>query len=408
MINDVLDLSKIEAGRIELQEDLFDLVALVKEISVMIQSRAGEKGLSVALETESTSFPNVKADVGKLRQILINLLSNAVKFTDEGGVTIRCDIEAIPEEPKRCHIVIEIEDTGQGIDPAKQAKIFEPFVQERDVPERKGTGLGLSICKKFADFMGGTIELESEMGKGSLFRLRLPAEFAEAADVKIPVDDKLRVIGLAPTQKTWRILVADDNQENLLLLKSLLEEVGFFVLEAQNGKEALEVFESKSPDFIWMDMRMPVMDGYEAVRQIRQHDRGDTIPIIAITASAFREQRHEILAAGCDDMVIKPFRPHEIFEVMGRFLDIGYIYEAEGEATPVRVPEIELTAAMLADLPEGLLHELRETTLALNREAALEVIARIAENAPEVAAGLKGFVDNYQMVELRDLLEDLK
>jgi signal transduction histidine kinase/ligand-binding sensor domain-containing protein/CheY-like chemotaxis protein len=405
MINDVLDLSKIEAGRIELQEDLFDLVALVKEISVMIQSRAGEKGLSVALETESTSFPNVKADVGKLRQILINLLSNAVKFTDEGGVTIRCDIEAIPEEPKRCHIVIEIEDTGQGIDPAKQAKIFEPFVQERDVPERKGTGLGLSICKKFADFMGGTIELESEMGKGSLFRLRLPAEFAEAADVKIPVDDKLRVIGLAPTQKTWRILVADDNRENLLLLKSLLEDVGFFVLEARNGKEAVAVFKKESPDLIWMDMRMPVMDGYEAVRQIRQCSGGDTVPIIAITASAFREQRHEILAAGCDDMVIKPFQTHEIFEVMGRFLDIEYIYEPEGDAAPARVPKVELTAAMLADLPAELLQELRGATLSLNIEAISAVIERIEPLAPDTANGLQILLDDFQMGRLQELIE---
>jgi signal transduction histidine kinase len=198
MINDVLDLSKIEAERIELKEHPFDLVGLIGEISVMIQSRATEKGLSlsVAVETESISVPYVRADMGKLREILINLLSNAVKFTDEGGVTIRCATEAIPEEPKHCSIVIEVEDTGPGIDPSRQGKIFEPFVQGIEVPERKGTGLGLSICKKYADFMGGTIELESEVGKGSLFRLRLPSEIAEAVDVKAPVDDKPRVIGL--------------------------------------------------------------------------------------------------------------------------------------------------------------------------------------------------------------------
>jgi len=151
-------------------------------------------------------------------------------------------------------------------------------------------------------------------------------------------------------------------------------------------------------------MRMPVMDGYEAVRQIRQCSRGDTVPIIAITASAFGEQRQEIIAAGCNDMVTKPFRTHEIFEAMGRLLDIEYIYEPENEAAPARVHELDLTAAMLADLPEELLQELREATLALNREDALEVIARIADQAPEVAAGLKELVDNYQMVELRDLL----
>ena len=223
MINDVLDLSKIEAGSVELQENPFDLVALIKEIIVMIQSRAVEKGLSVAVEAESINVPYVKADVGKLRQILINLLSNAVKFTDEGGVTIRCDIEPIAEEPNRCSIVIEVEDTGPGIDPARHAQIFEPFVQGIGETERKGTGLGLSICKKYAEFMGGTIELESEAGKGSLFRVQLPAKIAAAADVGTSVDDKSRGIGLAPTEKTWRILVADDNRENLLLLKSLLE-----------------------------------------------------------------------------------------------------------------------------------------------------------------------------------------
>ncbi len=329
MINDVLDLSKIEAERIELQETPFDLVALIKEISVMIQSRANAKGLFVAVEAESISFPYVKADAGKLRQILINLLNNAVKFTDEGGVTIRCATEPIPEAPKHCHIVIEVEDTGPGIDPTRQAQIFEPFVQGIDEPERKGTGLGLSICKKYADFMGGTIEVESQVGKGALFRVRLPAEIAEAADVKTPVDDKPRVIGLAPTQKTWRILIADDNLENLLLLKSVLEEVDFFVLEAKNGQEAVTLFKKESPDFVWMDMRMPVMDGYQAVRQIRQCTGGDTVPIIAITASAFGEQRNEILASGCNDMVTKPFQTYEIFEMMGRFLDLEYIYEPE-------------------------------------------------------------------------------
>ena len=327
MINDVLDLSKIEVGSVELQENPFDLVALIKEISVMIQSRATEKGLSMAVEVESVSFPYINTDMGKLRQILINLLNNAAKFTDEGGVAIRCSVHPITEKPNRGHIVIEVEDTGPGIDPARQAKIFDPFVQERDVPERKGTGLGLYICKRYAELMGGTIELESEVGKGSLFRLRLPAKIAAAADVKTSVDDKPRVIGLAATDKTWRIIVADDNRENMLLLKSLLEEVGFFVIEAKNGQEAVAAFKEAAPDFIWMDMRMPVMDGYEAVRQIRRCPGGDTIPIIAITASAFREQRQEILTAGCDDMIIKPFQAHEIFEAMGRLLDIKYIYE---------------------------------------------------------------------------------
>ncbi|MGD8883128.1 MAG: response regulator, partial [Desulfobacterales bacterium] len=225
---------------------------------------------------------------------------------------------------------------------------------------------------------------------------------------KSPVDDKPRVIGLAPTDKTWRILITDDNRENLLLLKSLLESVGFVVIEAKNGKEAVEAFKKESLDLIWMDMRMPVMDGYEAARQIRQCSGGDTVPIIAITASAFSEQRHEILAAGCDDMVIKPFQAHEIFEMMGRFLDIEYIYESEQEAAPVRVPEVELTAAMLADLPEELLQRLRETTLELNMEVILEVIDRIEAHAPETAEHLRALVQTFQIQRIREVLKKVE
>ena len=462
MINDVLDLTKIEAGRVELQENPFDLVALIKEMSVMIQSSATEKGLSVAVEAEAISFPYVKTDMGKLRQILINLLNNAVKFTDEGGVTVRCATEAIPKELNRCHIVIEVEDTGPGIDPARQAQIFEPFVQGIDVPERKGTGLGLSICKKYAEFMGGNIELESEVGKGSLFRVRLPVEIAEAVDVRTFVDDQPKVIGLAPTEKTWRILAADDNRENLLLLKSLLESVGFFVLEAKNGQEAVAAFKKESPDLVWMDMRMPVMDGYEATRRIRKWESGsrksefgngkgegareeaekpremigmtgrfygpngrplgrwegenkseiqnpksemEGIPIIAITASAFREQRQEILAAGCDDMVIKPFQANEIFETMGQLLDIEYVYEEKDEAAPARVSEEELTAAMLADLPDELLQELREATMLLKSEAITDVIERIEPLAPDTAKGLRTMLDDLQMRRLQKLIK---
>jgi predicted ATPase/CheY-like chemotaxis protein len=405
MIDDILDLSKIEAGRIELEENPFDLVALLKEIGMMIQSRAGEKGLSFVLETEALTLPYVNADAGKLRQILINLLGNAIKFTREGGITLRATTEPFPEMTDRCRIVLEVEDTGPGIDPDRQEKIFDPFVQEPGVSAQAGTGLGLSICKTFTEFMDGSIEVESAAGKGSLFRVRLPAGIVEAADVKTPMETKPRVIGLDPGQKARRILIADDHQDNRLLLKTLLEEAGFSILEAQNGKEALEAFEKQAPDFIWMDMRMPVMDGYEAVRQIRLHPGGDKLPIIALTASAFRSQRQEILAAGCDDMVFKPFREHEIFEVMARFLGVEYVYEEPDDAAAPS-DEAELTTAMLAELPPELLKDLDETTLVANREVILEVIERIKEHAPETAGLMRALVQNFEIERIRELLEE--
>jgi signal transduction histidine kinase/FixJ family two-component response regulator len=405
MINDVLDLSKIEAERVELKEHPFDLVALTKEISMMIQSRATEKGLSVVVDADNVRFRYVMTDVGKLRQILINLLGNAVKFTDDGGVVIRCATEAIPGGPEQCNIMIEVEDTGPGIATARQSEIFEPFVLGIDAPERRGTGLGLSLCKKYVELMGGTIEIESEVGQGSLFRVRLPAQIADAADVRTPVDDKTGVIGLAPSQKTRRILVADDNRENLLLLKSLLEDAGFVVLEAKNGQEAVAAFKKALPDLVCMDMRMPIMDGYEAARQIRKCAGGDTVPIIAITASAFSEQRPDIFAAGCNEMVAKPFRAHEIFEAIARFLDIAYLYEQVDEAAPAR--EIELTSDLLAGLPPELLKELDEACLSLDTAAISTVIGRIEPLAADTANGLRALLDNFEIGRIRDLLMDV-
>jgi signal transduction histidine kinase/CheY-like chemotaxis protein len=407
MINDILDLSKIEAGRIELEDNSFDLVALLKEISVMIQSRAGEKGLSFVLETETVGFPYVSADAGKLRQILINLLGNAIKFTSDGSVTLRAATEPLPETPARCRIVLEVEDTGPGIDPVRQEDIFDPFVQEQGVSAQAGTGLGLSICKNLCDLMDGSIEVESAAGKGALFRVRLPAGIVEGADVKTPMETKPRVIGLVPGQKAWRILIADDHPENRLLLKSLLEGAGFAIIEAENGKEALEAFEKETPDFVWMDMRMPVMDGYEAARQIRRRPGGEKLPIVAITASAFRNQRPEILAAGCDDMVFKPFREHEIFEVMARFLGVEYVYEEPDDAA-APIDDAELTAAMLAELPPELLQDLDETTLVANREVILKVIERIAAHAPETAEHLRALVQNFEIERIRELLAEAR
>jgi CheY-like chemotaxis protein len=197
----------------------------------------------------------------------------------------------------------------------------------------------------------------------------------------------------------------DDNAENRLLLTRLLNRVGFTVQEAENGREAISRFQEWQPHFIWMDMRMPVLDGYAATRQIRALPAGKEIKIVAVTASALEEQQAEILAAGCDDVLRKPFQEQEIFTMMAQFLGVEYVYEETSEA-PAQMHGAELTAAMLAELPSDLLQELDETTLALNREAALHVIDRIENQAPEVAAGLRQLVQNYQMGRIQELLAE--
>nr|MDJ0805151.1 response regulator [Desulfobacterales bacterium] len=295
---------------------------------------------------------------------------------------------------------------GPGIDPSRQEIIFEPFVQEQGVATQAGTGLGLSICKTFAGLMGGRIAVESELGQGALFRVHLPADVVAATDVQMPAT-KPKVVGLAPGQNIPRVLITDDSKENRFLLKTLLEESGFTVMEAENGLEALETFQKEVIDFIWMDMRMPVMDGYEAVRQIRRQPGGERLPIVAITASVFSSQRLDILAVGCDDMVFKPFQAHEIFETMARFLSVEYVYE-ERDAAAAVIETTELTAAMLAQLPPEMIEALDETTLVANREAILEVIARIREIAPNMAESMQVLVDNFEIERIRELLAEVQ
>ena len=249
-------------------------------------------------------------------------------------------------------------------------------------------------------------KVESESGRGSLFRVRLPVEIAEASDIKTFDDDQPGVIGLAPGQPARRILIVEDNRENRLLLGSLLREAGFEIREARNGEEGIDLFEQWQPHFIWMDMRMPVMDGYEATRRIRNLAGGEAVKIVALTASTFKEQHPNILAAGCNDVVYKPFRSHEIFETMDRLLDIEYLYE-ENCVEATRKEKINLTAEMLADIPAGLLQELRETTLVLNMENILEVTKRIEAHAPDMAEKLRALAQNFEIERIREVIAEV-
>jgi predicted ATPase/signal transduction histidine kinase/CheY-like chemotaxis protein len=404
MIEDILSLSKIEAGHAELRPETFEVAKMLQELGQMMKSRAEGKGLRFSLELDPTLPPYAKADMGKLRQILINLLGNAVKFTSEGGVSLRARALPIADDPSTVTLQLEIEDSGPGIAPKQVKEIFEPFIQAQQIRSSlKGTGLGLAISKSFVEMMDGEISVDSTPGKGSLFRVELPMVLVEAAEVVDTGSAGPAVLGLESGQAVWRILVVEDDPDNRLLLSSFLGKVGFEIREAENGEQAVALFEQWQPHFIWMDMRMPVMDGYEATTKIRSLPGGDTVKIVAITASAFKEQVKNILQAGCDEVVHKPFKEHEIFECMARQLGVKYIYE-EKEAHGAHKPGTNLTAEMLADLPPDLLRELHKATLVLNRETILAVIERIEPLAPDTAKGLETLMDNFQVGLIRNLL----
>ncbi len=305
LINDVLDMSQIEAGKVAVENEVINLHELLEDVVMLIQPKLEEKGLWIQLEQDPELERHIRTDPLKLRQILINLLGNAAKYTDDGGIILRARSHEM--RPDMVHLELEIEDTGRGIAEQEQARIFEKFTQiKRNRGHKEGTGLGLSISKSYVELLGGEIDLRSELGKGSIFTLSLSVSRGEI-DAVAKRTDYSSVIGLEPGQTEFRVLIVEDNKVNRLLLRSILERVGFQIREANDGEQGLKVFFEWLPQLVLMDVRMPNMNGYEATRSIKASPAGQACKVIAVSASVFREGKERLFAAGCDDFLSKPF-----------------------------------------------------------------------------------------------------
>jgi len=379
----------------------FDLDGLVREVTEMMQIRAREKGLRLLLD-QSSEFPRyIKNDKARIRQILINLINNAVKFTQQGGVTVRLGVK----NNARHHLLIEVEDTGPGIAPEDQTRLFEPFVQlTEETGTQRGTGLGLTITRQFVQMMGGNISVESTPGKGSLFRVELPVELAAPNDILGPEIRKTsEVLGLAPGQPRYRVMIVEDQRENQLLLSQLMTDIGLEVKVVENGKQCLELFQDWQPDLIWMDRRMPVMDGVETTHRIRQLPDGQSVKIVAVTASAFKEQQQEMLDAGMDDFVRKPYRFDEIYECMSRQLGIKYIYHSDKALT--EAAPMLLSAEMLDKLPNTLRMELRNSLESLDSKRITAILGRIGEVDVKLGGALSRLAEYFDYPAILDALD---
>ena len=389
LINNVLDMAKIEAGRVQLENAPFDLGAMVRDVTDMMDMRAQDKGLQLLLD-QTSLFPRyIIGDEARLRQVLINLVGNAIKFTEQGGVTVRLGTR----NNKIAHLLIEVEDSGPGIAAEDQQRLFEPFIQLNGQGENKGTGLGLTITRQFVQMMGGHISLESTLGEGSMFRVDLPLMQATKDDiVKVNGSEKGAVVGLAPGQPEYRILIVEDQQENQMLLAKLMESVGFKVKVAENGKEGIQLFQSWQPHFIWMDHRMPVMDGLDAMKIIRDLPGGKEVKIVAVTASAFTEQRAELLSSGMDGFVRKPYRFNEIYECLSNQLGVRFVYEDMPEPTE---DAVILTAEMLSALPEELRSDLKNALESLDSERIALVIQQVASYDQQLKKTLTQLADSF-------------
>ncbi|MFH2140453.1 MAG: ATP-binding protein [Pseudomonadota bacterium] len=401
LINDILELAKIEAGKTQLNITPFDLGVLVRDVTDMMELRARAKGLRLLID-QSSQFPRyINGDEARLRQILINLLGNAVKFTQQGGVTLRLGTK----QNAIAHLIIEIEDTGPGLSAEDQQRLFQPFMQFGKQPgDNKGTGLGLSITRQFVQLMGGNISVESTVGKGSLFRVELPLSEVKEADL-LPQHEteKGEVVGLASGQPVYRILIVEDQLENQLLLSQLMQRIGFEIQVAENGAQGVQLFQSWQPHLIFMDRRMPDMDGIAATQAIRQLPGGKEVKIVAVTASAFMEQRDEMMAAGMNDFVRKPYRFNEIYDSLTRQLGLKFVY---AEAETGTAPPVALTAEMLAVLPEALRSELKEALMSLDSDPINEAISKVASIDQKLFRTLTKLVNDFDYPTILKVLED--
>ncbi|MEH2079483.1 MAG: PAS domain S-box protein [Nostoc sp.] len=469
LINDILEMSKIEAGRITLNLNSFDLIHLLQNLEEMLRFRAISKGLELVFEYTSHLPQYIQVDESKLRQVLLNLLGNAIKFTDTGRVTLRVGIESgkweaggaeeqkkqgktsgqggqrgiieqvSPKSPPsssstlsllhaQCSmtplaplgetprpqwlpnaqsLTFEVQDTGCGIAPQEIDLLFEAFGQtETGRKSQQGTGLGLAISRKYVQLMGGDISVTSTIGEGSKFAFDIQFALAAANEIQIQ-QTRRQVISLAAAQSEYRILVVDDSTDSRLVLMKILTSIGFAVQEAINGIEAIALWQTWQPHLILMDMRMPIMDGYEATKVIKT--REDSIQntefqihnwktiIIALTANAFEEQREAILKAGCDDYINKPFREEELLEKLSEYLGVQYIYQEESYQLTNLKQQRSKSMLTLTDLVTLLSEMSPEWIKQLYTAAAQcsdDLILELIEQIPSENAVLQNFIKN--------------
>lgn len=416
LINDVLDLSKIESGHCTIEENAFDLMAMLHSLRSMLSERANSKNLQLLFDISPEVPQFIIADAQKLRQILLNLLSNAIKFTNQGSITfqVKAEPSVYPNAPLRLHF--KVTDTGVGIAAKELETIFDAFVQAQPGKNStNGTGLGLTISRKLLQLMGGEISVDSTPGEGSTFSFFLPVIQTNGENLQSEQSDR-PIISLAPNQHQRRILIVDDQEENRLLLVKLLVELGFEVREASNGQEAVQIWQEWQPDLTWMDIRMPILDGYEATKKIRAMETEPTSIIIALTAQASQSDRTLALAAGCNDYISKPFREETLFGKMKEYLGLEYIYAEPETITTQQIDSAALEnknfwdgcdLTILESFSSDWFIQLENAAVCGDDVALIELINQLPPSLSQLTNHLTKLVENYQFEQIIQVISTL-
>ena len=389
LINDVLEICRIEAGRAHLVNEIFDLSITLKTVQEVIRPQAETKNLVFSIECSKDLPHFVRGDEHHLRQVLLQLLRNAVKYTEHGAITLTLKLQSDQT------IFFKVTDTGCGIPAEQKERIFEPFYQiEGNATKGEGAGLGLSLSQKFVSLMGGELDVESTVGQGSTFCFSLSLPRAK----KLPRVSTATIIGLATEQLPPRILIADDNLDNQLLIKQLLESIGCVVAIANNGLEAIERFQSFQPELLLMDIRMPIMDGYAATRAIRSMPNGEKLPILALTGSTIEEDQDQIFQAGCNDIIGKPVDANHLYNLIGRLLNLKFEYAPE---TPQDASEKQIeTSSTLSALAQEQRQALANAAEMLDLDEVQKLAVEMSSNYPKEAELISGLLENFRFDEL--------
>jgi signal transduction histidine kinase/CHASE2 domain-containing sensor protein/FixJ family two-component response regulator len=423
LINDVLEMSKIEAGRAKLHESSFDLYHLLDSLEEMMRGKATTKQLTLVFDRPADIPQYLTTDAGKLRQVLLNLLDNAIKFTQQGKVTLRVRVEKnlADSSAKPCILHFEVEDSGSGIAPEEIENLFQPFVQTATGQKsHEGTGLGLTISQKFINLMGGDIQVDSIVNQGSRFTFNIQAGCTAIDRVDSPLKTR-RVIALAPNQAVRRVLIVDDRWENSQFLVRLLMPLGFAIREASNGQEGIAEWVNWQPHLILMDMRMPVLDGYEATRQIRQAEdkqNNRACKIIALSASVFEDTQSAVAAAGCDDFIRKPVREETLLDKLAEHLKIDYVYEETATldqtnrgqpemGKPETAPTATILQSYLAQMPADWITQLHQAAIKGFDHQIFQLIEEIPEPYSLLAQVLLNWNNGFQFDKITDLTQQV-
>ncbi|GAK54279.1 putative Histidine kinase [Candidatus Moduliflexus flocculans] len=403
LINQVLDLSKIEAGRMIVNSNEVDLHRLLQDLTDLFSLRAREKGLRLIVECPPNIPHFIISDEVKLRQILINLLNNAIKFTKNGNVTLRVSQSSYQQadiEPSASQNVLQfsIQDTGPGISQAEQEKLFQQFVQTTSGQAlQEGSGLGLAISRKFTDMLGGHIHVISVPGEGSTFHITIPMQICDTPPKESVTQ---HVVALAPGQPRYRVQIADNNTENLRLLTALLQPPGFELFVA----DTLDNWDIWEPDIILFD---PVVIGYDAIKRIKTDPRGQRIRIAALSAIPFEEERQTALAAGCDDFLRTPFYPNDLFALLQKHLGAQYLYENASPQPPLKEEEHEMSASdeYAQEIPPELIERLKYATNLADIVMLTTAIDDIGQHDDTFASSLRVFAHDFDYARIVDALK---